>query len=411
MKEISKIRKDFPILQQNINDEPLIYLDNAATTQKPQQVLDAMQKYYLLDNANVHRGVHTLAERATQYYELARVKVQKFINANSYQEVIFTRGATTSLNFIACGYAEKILKEDDEILISRMEHHANVIPWQQVAKKTGAKLKYIELTADGKLDFADFQQKLNKNTKILSITHVSNVLGTINPIKQMIELAHQIGSIVVVDGAQAVPHMNVDVQDLDCDFYVFSGHKMCGPTGIGILYGKQNLLDMMDPVEFGGEMIDFVYDDDSTWKELPWKLEAGTPNISEAIGLGAAIDYLTDLKMDKIHDYESQLVDYVLPEMLKIPGVTVYGPHNPKEHTGVISFNLDNVHPHDLATAFDMEGIAIRAGHHCAQPLMRALDVASTARVSFYFYNTKEEIDNFLKSLIKIKEYFTNGII
>ena len=411
MYDVEKVRQDFPTLHQKVNDETLIYLDNAATTQKPVQVLETVQKYYELDNANIHRGVHTLAERATAEYEAARAKVKTLLNAQSSKEIIFTRGATTSLNWIARGYGEKFLQKDDEIIISYMEHHANIVPWQQLAMKVGAKIKYVAMTYDGFLDLHDLQSKINAKTKIIALAHVSNVLGTVNPISQITKWAHQAGAIMVVDGAQAVPHMPIDVQQLDCDFYVFSGHKMCAPTGIGVLYGKENLLEQMDPVEFGGEMIDFVYDNESTWTQLPWKFEAGTPNISGGIALGAAIDYLTSLGFSNIQKHEEDLVNYVLPKMLDIPGLTLYGPHNPAEHTGVLSFNIEGIHPHDLATALDMEGIAIRAGHHRAQPLMRNLDVPATARASFYLYNTKKEADKFLDALVAVKEYFQNGFI
>ncbi|MCO6017115.1 cysteine desulfurase [Carnobacterium divergens] len=403
------LKKDFPILFQEINDEPLVYLDNAATSQKPQQVLDALKTYYQRDNANVHRGVHTLAERATAKYELARQKVKTFINAKETAEVLFTRGTTTSLNWVAKSFGEANVNEGDEIVISYMEHHSNIIPWQQLAKKQKATLRYIELTPTGELDLASAKKLITAKTKIVAITHVSNVLGVVNPIAELTEIAHQVGAVMVVDGAQSVPHMAVDVQQLDVDFYAFSGHKMLAPTGIGVLYGKRSLLEKMEPIEFGGEMIDFVYLEDSTWKELPWKFEAGTPNIAGAIGLGAAIDYLTEVGMEDIHHYEQELVAYVVPKLQEIPGITIYGPTDPAKRTGVITFNLEGVHPHDLATAMDMEGVAVRAGHHCAQPLMNYLEVNSTARASFYFYNTKSDADTFIKALLATKEFFTNG--
>ncbi|MDO0874414.1 cysteine desulfurase [Carnobacterium divergens] len=403
------LKKDFPILFQEINDEPLVYLDNAATSQKPQQVLDALNTYYQRDNANVHRGVHTLAERATAKYEMARQKVKTFINAKETAEVLFTRGTTTSLNWVAKSFGEANVNEGDEIVISYMEHHSNIIPWQQLAKKQKATLRYIELTPTGELDLASAKKLITAKTKIVAITHVSNVLGVVNPIAELTEIAHQVGAVMVVDGAQSVPHMAVDVQQLNVDFYAFSGHKMLAPTGIGVLYGKRSLLEKMEPIEFGGEMIDFVYLEDSTWKELPWKFEAGTPNIAGAIGLGAAIDYLTEVGMEDIHHYEQELVAYVLPKLQEIPGITIYGPTDPAKRTGVITFNLEGVHPHDLATAMDMEGVAVRAGHHCAQPLMNYLEVNSTARASFYFYNTKSDADTFIKALLATKEFFTNG--
>ena len=408
--DVQKIRADFPVLNQIVNDEPLIYLDNAATTQKPQSVLDVLNHYYLHDNANVHRGVHTLAERATAEFEAARKKVQQFIHANSNKEIIFTKGTTDSLNIVAQSYGE-FIQTGDEIVISKMEHHANLIPWQQLAKRKQAVLRYIPLTADGHLDVQAARTIINEKTAIVALAHVSNVLGTVNPVKEMAQLAHQHQAIMVVDGAQAVAHMPVDVQELDCDFYCFSGHKMCGPTGIGVLYGKQALLEKMEPVAFGGEMIDFVDLYESTWTELPWKFEAGTPNIAGAIGLGAAIDYLEKIGMQTIHDYEQAIVAELLPKLQQIEGLTIYGPQNPTEHTAVIAFNLDHLHPHDVASALDMQGIAVRAGHHCAQPLIKELGCFATARASFYFYNTKEEADQLVAAILATKEFFANGAI
>lgn len=408
--DAKKIRADFPVLDQMVNDESLIYLDNAATTQKPQAVLDVLNYYYLHDNANVHRGVHTLAERATAEFEAARKKVQQFIHANSNKEIIFTKGTTDSLNIVAQSYGE-FIQAGDEIVISKMEHHANLIPWQQLAKRKQAVLRYIPLTADGHLDVQAAKTIINEKTAIVALAQVSNVLGTVNPVKEIAQLAHQHQAIMVVDGAQAVAHMPVDVQDLDCDFYCFSGHKMCGPTGIGVLYGKQTLLEKMEPVAFGGEMIDFVDLYESTWTELPWKFEAGTPNIAGAIGLGAAIDYLEKIGMQTIHDYEQAIVAELLPKLQQIDGLTIYGPQNPAEHTAVIAFNLDQLHPHDVASALDMQGIAVRAGHHCAQPLIKELGCFATARASFYFYNTKEEADQLVAAILATKEFFANGAI
>ena len=405
------IRQDFPILDQIVNDEPLVYLDNAATTQKPQAVLTALNDYYHHDNANVHRGVHTLAERATAAYEAAREKVRSFVNAKETAEILFTRGTTTSLNWVAQSFGEAFIEAGDEIVISYMEHHSNIIPWQQLAQRKNAKLVYLDITPEGHLDMNDAKAKIGAKTKIVSIAQVSNVLGGVNPIAELTALAHAANAVMVVDGAQAVPHMPVDVQALDCDFYAFSGHKMCGPTGIGVLYGKRQWLEQIEPVEFGGEMIDFVNLYDSTWKELPWKFEAGTPNIAGAIGLGAAIDYLSALGMDNIHQYEQDLVNYVLPKLTAIEGLTVYGPQNPAEHTGVVAFNLDGIHPHDVATALDMEGVAVRAGHHCAQPLLQHLQVPATARASFYFYNTKEDADRLVAAILATKEFFQHGTI
>ena len=346
-----KIRQDFAILDQVVNDEPLVYLDNAATTQKPQVVLDTLMAYYHEDNANVHRGVHTLAERATAAYEASREKLRQFINAKSTKEVLFTRGTTTGLNWIG-RFAEQVLEPGDEVVISIMEHHSNIIPWQEACKKTGAKLVYAYLK-DGQLDMEDLANKITEKTKFVSLAQVSNVLGCINPVKEIAKLAHQVGAYMVVDGAQSAPHMAIDVQDLDCDFFTLSGHKMLGPTGIGVLYGKEEILNQMNPIEFGGEMIDFVYEQEATWKELPWKFEAGTPNIAGAIALGAAVDYLSALGMENIHAYEQELVDYVLPKLQAIDGLTVYGPEDPSQHAGVVAFNIDGLHPHDVATALD----------------------------------------------------------
>ena len=406
MLDVEKIRKDFPILDQIVNDEPLVYLDNAATTQKPKVVLEAVNRYYQEDNANVHRGVHTLAERATASYEGARETVRRFINASSTKEVLFTRGTTTGLNWIG-RFAEEILEEGDEVLISIMEHHSNILPWQEACRKTGAKLVYAYLK-DGDLDLEDFREKLTDRTKFVSITHASNVLGVINPIQELAQLAHEKGAIMVVDGAQSVPHMKIDVQKLDADFFVFSGHKMAGPTGIGVLYGKEHYLNQMSPVEFGGEMIDFVYEQSATWKELPWKFEAGTPNMAGAIGLAAAIDYLEAIGMDAIEHHEQDLIAYVFPKLQAIEGLKIYGSQDLAKRSGVISFNLGDLHPHDLATALDYEGVAVRAGHHCAQPLIQYLEVPATARASFYLYNTKEDCDKLVEALIKTKEFF-NG--
>ncbi|MGG0464306.1 cysteine desulfurase [Priestia aryabhattai] len=403
---ISDIRKQFPILDQEVNGSPLVYLDSAATSQKPLSVIEAIEKYYKEYNSNVHRGVHTLGTRATDGYEGAREKVRKFINAKSTEEIIFTRGTTTALNTVAASYGRANLKPGDEIVITYMEHHSNIIPWQQVAKETGATLKYISLTEDHALSLEEVKSTITSNTKIVSIMQVSNVLGTINPVKEIAEIAHANGAVMVVDGAQSTPHMKVDVQDLDCDFFAFSGHKMGGPTGIGALYGKKELLEKMEPIEFGGEMIDFVNLYESTWKELPWKFEGGTPIIAGAIGLGAAIDFLEEVGLDNIQAHEHKLAQYALDRLSQVDGITIYGP---KERAGVVTFNIEDVHPHDVATVVDADGIAIRAGHHCAQPLMKYLNVSSTARASFYLYNTEEEVDKLVSSLIKTKEYFTNG--
>ncbi|MFX3949598.1 cysteine desulfurase [Streptococcus suis] len=406
--DLERIRKDFSILDQVVNDEPLVYLDNAATTQKPQQVLDVLTDYYQKDNANVHRGVHTLSERATARYEAARQKVADFIQAKSSKEILFTRGTTTSLNWVA-QFAKEILQPDQEVIISVQEHHSNIIPWQQACQQTGAKLRYVTLK-DGELDMDHLRSLLSSKTKFVSLAHVSNVLGSVAPIGEIAELVHEVGAYLVVDGAQSVPHMAVNVQELDVDFYAFSGHKMLGPTGIGVLYGKEELLNLMSPVEFGGEMIDFVYEQSATWKELPWKFEAGTPNIAGAIGLGAAVDYLTEIGMDAIQAHEAELVDYVFPKLQAIPGLTIYGSQDLSKRTGVIAFNLDDLHPHDVATALDYEGVAVRAGHHCAQPLLRYLQMPATVRASFYIYNTKADCDKLVEAIIKTKEFFNGPI-
>ncbi|END2503091.1 cysteine desulfurase [Listeria monocytogenes] len=406
MIDIQKIRADFPILAQEINEKPLAYLDNAATSQKPKQVIEALTHYYEFDNANVHRGVHTLAARATDAYESARGKVAKFIHAREVAEIIFTRGTTSAINLVVDSYAEANIEAGDEIVISYLEHHSNLIPWQQLAKRKGAVLKYIELEEDGTISVEQAKKTIGEKTKIVALAHVSNVLGTITPMKEIAAIAHQFGAVILVDGAQAVPHMEVDVVDLDADFYAFSGHKMMAPTGIGALYGKRELLDAMEPTEFGGEMIDFVELYDSTWKELPWKFETGTPIIGGAIALGAAIDYLAEVGLANIHAHEQALASYAIEEMSKIEGITIYGPKDASKRCGLVTFNLEGAHPHDIATILDEDGIAIRAGHHCAQPLMKWLDVSSTARASFYIYNTKEEIDALIDGLKLTKEYF-----
>lgn len=403
--DVHTIRADFPLLNQEVNGHPLVYLDSAATAQKPNQVIEAVNAYYRLNNANVHRGVHTIGTRATEQYEGARDRVQQFINAKHREEIIFTRGTTTAINIVAMSYGNQNLTPDDEIVITQMEHHSNIIPWQQLSKRTGATLKYIPMETDGTISLIEVEKTITSKTKIVAITQVSNVLGTINPIKEIAEIAHKHDAVLLVDGAQGVPHLKVDVQDLDCDFYAFSGHKMCAPTGIGVLYGKKSLLEAMEPVEFGGEMIDFVDLYDSTWKELPWKFEGGTPIIAGAVGLKAAIDYLEAIGLDQIAFHEKELVNYALEQIKTIEGIEVYGP---AERAGLITFNLTDVHPHDTATVLDTEGIAVRAGHHCAQPLMKWLDVTATARASFYLYNTKQDVDRFIAGLKKTKEFFTN---
>lgn len=403
-----ELREQFPILNQEVNGHPLVYLDSAATSQKPRSVIDAIQAYYEKDNSNVHRGVHTLGSRATDAYEGAREKVARFINAKRTEEIVFTRGTTSALNLVASAYGRSVCGEGDEIVITQMEHHSNLIPWQQVAKATGATLKYIPMQEDGTLLLADVEQTITDRTKIVSIAYASNVLGIVNPVKQIAEIAHRRGAVIVVDGAQSTPHMRIDVQDLDCDFYALSGHKMCGPTGIGALYGKMALLEKMEPIEFGGEMIDFVDLYESTWKDVPARFEAGTPIIAGAVGLGAAIDFLNEIGLDNIHKHEMQLGAYAVERLSEIEGLSIYGPRS--ERIGLVTFNLDDVHPHDVATVLDAKGIAVRAGHHCCQPLMRWLKVSASARASFYLYNTEEDIDRLAEALRETKEYFSDAI-
>lgn len=399
------IRDNFPILKKKINNQKIIYLDNAATTQKPKQVINKMSYFYENYNANVYRGVHTLSGEATFAYEDARQKIANFINANKKEEIIFTKGTTAGINLLAQSLAEK-LNPGDEILLTYMEHHSNIIPWQQIAKERNVKLVYVNITSEGRIDLEDYKSKLNQDTKIVSFTHVSNVLGTINPVQEMTQWAKEKNALVIVDGAQAVSHFKVDVSELGVDFYVFSGHKMYGPTGIGVLYGKKDLLEEIEPSEFGGEMIEIVNENESTWAQLPNKFEAGTPNISGAIGLAAAVEYLEDIGIENIEKYEKSIQEYLLIKILEVEGIFLYGPRNMKDRVGVISFNLEGTHPHDLATALDLDGIAIRAGHHCGQLLMKELGVIATSRISLSFYNTKDEIDKLIDSLNNTKEFF-----
>lgn len=402
----NEIREQFPILKQRVNDKPLIYLDSAATAHKPLAVINAVDDFYRNYNSNIHRGSHALALRATDAYEAAREKVRKFINARHDSEIVFNRGASSGINFVAQSYGMANVNEGDEILISLMEHHSNIIPWQQLAKKRGAVLKYLPLYPDGTIKLADVREMVTDRTKIVAITHISNVLGTINPVKEIVEIAHHKGAVVLIDGAQGAPHKRVDVQNINCDFYIISGHKMGGPTGIGAVYGKKQLLDNMEPIEFGGEMMGTVGLYDSTWKDAPLKFETGTMPIAGAIGLGAMIDFLEEIGMDKVEAHENELVNYALGRFANFPGLTIYGPLT--NRSSLISFNLEGVHPHDIATVLDLAGIAIRAGEHCAEPLTRFLQVPATARASFYIYNTREEIDILYSELEKTKEYFGN---
>lgn len=402
-----KIKQDFPIFNQKINDETLVYLDNAATSQIPKFVEEKVRDFNEKERANVHRGVHTLGLRATNQYESSRQKVANFIGANNAKEVIFTSGCTDSLNLVAASFGEQNIQAGDEILVSIMEHHSNLLPWQQLAKRKQAKLNFIEINSDGLLDIENLKSKISSKTKIVALTHVSNVLGTINPIKELTDLAHEKGAIVVVDGAQAVGHFPIDVAELNVDFYAFSGHKMFAPTGIGVLYGKKDLLDKMLPYRLGGEMIANVTREGATWAEVPYKFEAGTPNIAGAIGLGAAIDYLQSLDFELIQKHEQELTSYALEKLKNVLGLTIYGPQKSNGRIGVISFNLKNIHPHDLATALDLNGIEVRAGHHCAQPLMASLDTESTVRASLSIYNNKDDIDKLVSSLHEAKEFFS----
>ncbi|NQZ53111.1 MAG: cysteine desulfurase [Piscirickettsiaceae bacterium] len=402
--DLQAIRQEFPILDQNVNGHPLVYLDNAASSQKPIQVIDAVADYYRKDNANVHRGVHRLSQRATDAYEGARDKVRGFINAKSDKEIIFVRGATEAINLVAQSFVRPQLQAGDEILISHLEHHANIVPWQILCEQTGAKLKVIPMTEVGELDLSTFDDLLTTRTKILAVGHVSNALGTINPVKEMIVKAHAKNIPVLLDGAQAVPHMVVDVQDLDCDFYVFSGHKMFAPTGIGALYGKQDLLEEMPPWQGGGDMILSVSFEHTQYNELPYKFEAGTPNIAGAIGFGAAIDYMQNLGVSNLAEHEHNLLIAATEKLNAIDGVRIIGTAEHK--ASVLSFMIDGVHPHDVGTIFDQQGVAIRTGHHCAQPVMQFYGIPATARASFAFYNTIEEVDSLVSGIKKVQELF-----
>ncbi|NJO42408.1 MAG: SufS family cysteine desulfurase [Cyanobacteria bacterium CRU_2_1] len=405
----SKVRADFPILHQTVNGNPLIYFDNAATSQKPKAVLDALMHYYENDNANVHRGVHTLSSRATDAYEGTRDKVAAFIKANSRQEIVFTRNASEAINLVAYAWGLHHLQHGDEILLTVMEHHSNLIPWQMIAQRTGAILKFVELTETQEFDLDQFKALLSDKTKLVAVVHVSNTLGCINPVKEIAELAHRYGAKVLIDACQSVPHLSLDVQSIDCDWLVASGHKMCAPTGIGFLYGKLDLLRSMPPFLGGGEMIADVFLDRATYADLPHKFEAGTPAIAEAIALGAAIDYLSHIGMEAIHTYEQQLTTYLFQQLGQIPEVQTYGPKpnvNGDNRASLASFTTGMIHPHDLSTILDQSGIAIRAGHHCTQPLHRYIGAQSTARASLYFYNTREEIDTFIAVLKEAIDFF-----
>ena len=402
--DVNKIRQDFPILKQLAYGKPLAYLDNAATSQKPKSVIDAITHYYTTDNSNIHRGVHLLSERATQQYEEAREKVQRFINAREKREIIFVRGTTEALNLVAQSYGRANVNAGDEVLITALEHHSNIVPWQILCSEKSARLRVAPINDEGEVLLDDFADLINERTKLVSIAHVSNALGTINPVREMVELAHRQGIPVLVDGAQAAPHTQIDVQDLDCDFYAFSGHKVYGPTGIGVLYGKPELLEAMSPYQGGGDMIASVSFEKTTYNTLPYKFEAGTPNIAGTIGLGAAIDYVSGIGVDRIARHEHDLLSYGTELLSKIPGLRLIG--TAKKKAGVLSFVLEGIHPHDVGTVLDREGIAIRTGHHCAMPLMDRFGVPATARASLAVYNTREEIDSLVAGIHKVKEVF-----
>jgi cysteine desulfurase/selenocysteine lyase len=408
MINIQKIRADFPILSQTVNGKPLVYFDNAATSQKPIQVIEAEANYYKEINANIHRGVHTLSQLATDAYEASRLKIQQHINAKFSHEVLFTSGTTHGINLVANGFAS-FLKQGDEVMVSALEHHSNIVPWQMLCEKTGAKLVVIPMNETGELIRSEYERLLSDKTKIVTVNHISNALGTINPIQWMIEKAHQVGAAILIDGAQATPHLKPDVQDLDCDFYVFSGHKICGPTGTGILYGKEAWLNKLPPYQGGGEMIATVSFEKTTYAELPHKFEAGTPNIAGGIVLGTAIDYLNEIGFDNIAAYEHELLEYGTKRLLEIEGLKIYGPEvsGSSQKTSVISFNINGIHPYDVGTIIDKLGIAVRTGHHCAQPIMDFYKIPGTLRASFAFYNTKEEIDALVEAVKKAKLMLT----
>lgn len=402
--DVCAVRADFPILERQVHNKKLIFLDSAASSQRPQQVIEAMDEYYRRTHANVHRGVHTLSEEATELYEAARKKVARFIGAKSTREIIWTRNATEALNLVAYSWGRTHVHEGDEIVTTEMEHHANLVPWQILAQEKNAHLSYLPVNRDGALELEQLDQLLTPRTKLVAVTHVSNVLGTINPVKVIAQRAHAIGALCVVDGAQSVPHMPVNVQELECDFLAFSGHKMCGPTGIGVLWGRRDLLESMPPFLVGGDMIRRVTFDGAEWNELPYKFEAGTPAIAEAVGLGVAVDYLSRLGMEAVRAHERETVAYAMERLAEVPGLKVYGPSDSESHGGLTTFTLDGIHPHDLATILDAEGIAVRAGHHCAMPLHLKLGLPATTRASFYIYTLREEIDALVEALYRARQ-------
>jgi len=406
---VEELRKDFPILSKIVHGKPLVYLDNAATTHKPSSVLDAMRNYHHMHNGNPHRGAHYLSVMATDAYENTREKIRKFINAKSAEEIIFTRNATESLNLVAYSYGMNFINQGDEIVLCISEHHSNIVPWQQVAKTKGATLKFMYLNSDFRLSMDEVKEKITDKTKFVGIAQMSNVLGVIYPVKEIAEYAHSKGAVVLIDGAQSVPHIKVDVRDIDADFFVFSGHKMLAPMGIGVLYGKKELLEKMPPFLMGGDMIEYVQEQETSYAELPFKFEAGTQNVEGAVGLSAAIDYLEKIGLDNIHEYELELTAYALEKMSEIPYIKIYGPKDIENRSGAISFSIEGCHPHDVASIVDTYGVAIRAGHHCAQPLMKFLGAPATLRVSFYFYNTKEEVDVFIDSIKNARRWLGYG--
>jgi cysteine desulfurase/selenocysteine lyase len=406
MYDVERIRADFPILNRKVHDKPLVYLDNAATTQKPRQVIDALVNYYSRYNANIHRGLHALAEEATAAYEAVREQTVRFIHAPSARSIVFTRNATEAINLIANAWGRTNLKKGDYILLTEMEHHSNLVPWQLIAQTTGAKLAFIPITDDGQLDLRKLNTLLTTRTKVVSLALMSNVLGTINPVREIADAAKKRKALVVVDGAQGVPHLPADVQQLGCDALAFSAHKMLGPTGVGVLWAKEELLESMPPFLGGGEMISDVQLTSATWNEIPWKFEAGTPNIADVIAFGEALTYLQRLGMDQVRAHEVELTAYAIQQLSAINGLTLYGPHDVSQRGGAVSFNLDGLHPHDVGTVLDAEGVAIRAGHHCAKPLMRRLGVAATARASFYVYNMKAEVDHLVEALRSVQAFF-----
>ena len=406
--DVARIRKDFPILERQVHGKPLVYFDNAATSQKPRQVIDALVRYYEEYNANIHRAVHTLGEEATLAYEEAREKVARFINAPSTENIVFTRNTTEAINLVSYSWGNANIREGDEILLTEMEHHSNLIPWQRLAAEKGARIRYIPLTGQQTLALDGMENLFETNTKMIAMPHASNSLGTINPVEKIANEARQRGVMFLVDGAQGAPHLPVDVQEMGCDFYAFSSHKMLGPTGVGVLYGRKELLQEMDPFLGGGEMIRKVTFEGATWNDLPWKFEAGTPNIADVIAFGAAIDYLSELGMENVREHEIEITSYALDRLRQLNDVELYGPDDPAERGGVVSFNFGEIHPHDIGQVLDQYGVAIRAGHHCTQPLMRSLGVSGTARASFYVYNSPEEVDVMIEALQAARELFKN---